>query len=126
MSYKFLKFVQHKEALERVFSAQTGKWSERGLREHLQRFLKASRRSSFLHLSDSILRVLNSSGPNTTAWEDRIWNAHEKELRKAYLFYMQLVIADLAPTVQACKCLSHNAAELQALGRLWLSHPCPW
>lgn len=104
--HDFSKFIQHKKALERVFLAQSGKRSERGLHEHLQGFLKVSGRGSFLYLSDSILRALNDSGPNTIARQDRIWNDREKDLRRAYLFYMQLIIADLAPTVQAYKIFS--------------------
>ena len=124
--HDFLKFIRHKKAFRRVFSAQSGKHSERGLHEYLQRFFKVSGRSSFLYLSDTILRALNSSGPNTIAREDWIQSACEKKLRRVYLFYMQLIITDLAPTVQAYKIFSNNTVELQALCRLLLSRPCPW
>lgn len=83
-------------------------------------FSKFKARVHFFYLADSILRAWNSSGPNIIPWEDWIWNASEKKLRRVYLFYMQLIITDLVSTVQAYKVFSYTAVAL------WLSCPCPW
>lgn len=97
--------------------------TQKGLHEHLQCFLKVLGKSTFFfYLADSILRAWNSSGPNIIPWEDWIWNASEKKLRRVYLFYVQLIITDLVSTVQAYKVFPYTAVAL------WLSCrcPCPW
>lgn len=83
-------------------------------------FSKFQARVNFFYLLDRILRAWNSFGSNTIVWEDRIWNASEKKLRKVSLFYMQLRITDLLSTVQVYKVFSYTAVAL------WLSCPCPW